>query len=57
MTSCLQSTINKVYVVTQYNSQSLNRWVGSGWEVEHCTQLVIRWGLTHYYSQGPRWGE
>ncbi len=26
MTSCLQSTINKVYVVTQYNSQSLNRW-------------------------------
>lgn len=27
MTSCLQSTINKVYVVTQYNSQSLNRYI------------------------------
>ncbi|KXZ43680.1 hypothetical protein GPECTOR_83g292 [Gonium pectorale] len=61
MTNCLHGTINKIYVLTQYNSQSLNRYItrayGLGDGVPIGGDGFIEVLATTQYPGGARWSE
>ncbi|GLC40072.1 hypothetical protein PLESTF_000923300 [Pleodorina starrii] len=61
LSNCLHSTINKIYVLTQYNSQSLNRYItrtyGFGDGVPLGGDGFVEVLATTQYPGGSRWPE